>query len=216
MSSVFDTPLLTPLLRGIARLGLRLSGWRVDSSETFSPPFVFIGAPHTSNWDFMLMLAMLLHLHLDARWLGKHTLFRFPFGGLMRWLGGIPVDRSQPQNLVPETAQWLRSNPHTVLCVPPEGTRKKVDHWKTGFYFIALRAGVPILMTAVDGENRKIRVLGTFLPSGEAEREILEIQQHYVKFRGIVAENTCDFSGPLNPRIKRPVVAPENSPSHDR
>jgi len=203
MSSVFNTPVITPLLRGIATLGLRVSGWSVEPHEPVAPPFVFIGAPHTSNWDFMLMLGMLLHLRLDARWLGKHTLFRFPFGGLMRWLGGIAVDRRQPHNLVPRTAQWLRANPHTVLCVPPEGTRKKVANWKTGFYFIALRARVPILMTAVDAQNRRIRILGTFLPTGEAEQEIPAIQQHYLPYHGIIPENTCDLSVAIKAEIKR-------------
>lgn len=193
MSSVFTTPLLTPLLRNIARTGLQLAGWKVELDGLPPPPYVFIGAPHTSNWDFALMLGSALVMGLDVRWLGKHTLFAPPFGGLMRWLGGIPVDRSQPQNLVTQTAQALRASPNRVLCIPPEGTRRKVDRWKTGFYYIALRAGVPIQMTVIDAERKVVRLLGAYSPTGDADREIREIQRHYVGFRGLIPENSFEL-----------------------
>ncbi len=181
---------MTPCLRLLARAGLKLSGWKLELESPVRPPFVFIGAPHTSNWDFPLLISTVLVLRLDARWMGKHTLFRFPFGGLMRWLGGIPVNRNSPQNLVPEVATLLRSNPGLVVCIPPEGTRKKVEKWKTGFYHIARQADVPIMMTALDAELRRIRLLGEYRPKGDTEKEIREIQEHYRGIRGIVAANT--------------------------
>lgn len=193
MNSVFTTPVLTPVLRSLARVGLHLTGWKVDLDGLPRPPYVFIGAPHTSNWDFALMLGSALVMRLDAKWLGKHTLFRPPFGGLMRWLGGIPVDRSQPQNLVMQTAQALRTDPNRVLCIPPEGTRRKVDRWKTGFYYIALKAGVPIQMTVIDAEQKVVRLLGTYSPTGDADREIREIQRHYRGFRGLIPENSFEL-----------------------
>ncbi|MEY3661041.1 MAG: 1-acyl-sn-glycerol-3-phosphate acyltransferase [Pseudohongiellaceae bacterium] len=193
MSSVFTTPLLAPALRSLARVGLRATGWKILVADLPRPPFVFIGAPHTSNWDFPLLLAAILVLRLDARWLGKDTLFRAPFGGLMRWLGGIPVDRSQPQNLVASTARLLQQHPELVVCIPPEGTRRRVERWRTGFYYIAAEAGVPIQMTVIDGEARCIRLLGTWHPGGDADREIREIQRLYRGFRGLIPENTFEL-----------------------
>jgi 1-acyl-sn-glycerol-3-phosphate acyltransferase len=193
MSNVFTTPFLTPFLRRIARAGLHLAGWRTNLSEAPPPPFVFIGAPHTSNWDFPLMLAAVLALEHDARWLGKDSLFRPPFGGLMRWLGGIPVDRSSPHNLVGSMATFFKQNPGLILCVPPEGTRKKVGRWRTGFYYIALEAGIPIVMTVLDAEERQIRILGHHTPAGDAEREIREIQGRYRGFRGLIAKNAFEL-----------------------
>jgi 1-acyl-sn-glycerol-3-phosphate acyltransferase len=193
MTNVFTTPLLTPLLRLAARGGLRLAGWQTDIAQAPSPPYVLIGAPHTSNWDFPLMLAAVLLLEQDARWLGKDTLFRPPFGGVMRWLGGIPVDRSSPQNLVGQMAAVVKDNPGLILCVSPEGTRKKVERWRTGFYYIALEAGIPIVMAVLDADAKQIRSLGHHTPYGDAEREIPEIQSRYRGFSGLLPENTVNL-----------------------
>ena len=195
MSSVFTTPVVTPLLRGLAKSLLKLSGWRVVPSDRMRPPFVFIGAPHTSNWDFPLLLASMLVLRLDARWLGKHTLFRFPFGTLMRWLGGIPVNRSAAHNRVAELVQAFAQDPNLVLCIPPEGTRKKVQRWKTGFYRIAHGAGVPIMMTVIDAEGKSLYLLDIFHPTGDIDHDLPIIQRHYVGFRGLRPENAFDFPG---------------------
>jgi 1-acyl-sn-glycerol-3-phosphate acyltransferase len=193
MRCVFTTPLVTPLLRHLARAGLWACGWRMELGQMPKPPYVFIGAPHTSNWDFFLMLAAVLSLGLHTRWLGKDSLFRPPFGGLMTWLGGIPVDRSHSQNLVTQTAMIFKQYPDLVICIPPEGTRKKVDRWKTGFYYIALQARVPIMMTVIDAETRSIRLLGQYNPTGDVEREIREIQRHYRGFRGLIPENSFEL-----------------------
>jgi 1-acyl-sn-glycerol-3-phosphate acyltransferase len=193
MSSVFTTPVLTPVLRGLARGLLRLSGWKVVPFDHMRPPFVFIGAPHTSNWYFLLLLAAMLVLRIDAHWMGKHTLFRFPFGGLMRWLGGIPVNRSAAHNRVADMVAAFAQDPALVLCIPPEGTRKKVARWKTGFYRIAHGAGVPILMTVIDAETKSLRLLDIFHPTGDIDRELPQIQRHYLGFRGLRPENAYDF-----------------------
>lgn len=194
MSSVFTTPVLTPALRALAQVALRVCGWKVDTREQMAPPFVFIGAPHTSNWDFPLLLAAMLVLRLDAHWMGKHTLFRFPFGGLMRWLGGIPVNRSKAHNRVADIVAAFAQDPGLIVCIPPEGTRKKVDRWRTGFYRIAQGAGVPIVMTVIDAETKTLRSLGVFHPTGDIDHELPLIQRHYRDFRGLRPENACDFS----------------------
>jgi 1-acyl-sn-glycerol-3-phosphate acyltransferase len=191
--SVFTTPVLTPILRGLARVLLRMSGWRVEPDARMQPPFVFIGAPHTSNWDFVLLLGAMLVLRLDVHWMGKHTLFRFPFGGLMRWLGGIPVNRSAPQNLVAEVVAAFARDPQLIVCIPPEGTRKKVARWKTGFYRIAHGAGVPIMMTVIDAQQRSLRLLDVFHPTGDMDHDLPRIQRHYVGFGGLRPEQAYDF-----------------------
>jgi 1-acyl-sn-glycerol-3-phosphate acyltransferase len=193
MASIFTTPVLTPLLRSLARGWLWTVGWKVDVPEQPRPPFVFIGAPHTSNWDLVYMMAAMLVLKLDIHWIGKHTLFRFPCGGLMRWLGGIPVDRTRSNNLVATTVQAFISNPRLILCVQPEGTRSKVQCWRTGFYHIAHRAGVPILLTVIDAENKSMRILGEYRPTGDIERELPEIQHYYRGFRGLRPENAFEL-----------------------
>lgn len=193
MSSVFTTPVLTPVLRGLAKGLLKLSGWKVVPTDRMQPPFVFLGVPHTSNWDFMLLMAGMLVLHVDARWLGKHTLFRFPFGGLMRWLGGIPVNRSAAHNRVADMIAAFAKDPNLVICIPPEGTRKKVDRWKTGFYRIAHGAGVPIMLTVIDAETKSMRLLDIFYPTGDIDRDLPLIQSYYVGFRGLRPENAYDF-----------------------
>lgn len=202
--SVFTTPVLTPIMRALARLLLRLAGWHVQPDARMKPPFVFIGAPHTSNWDFVLMLGAMLVLKLDVSWMGKHTLFRFPFGGVMRWLGGIPVDRSGPHNRVADVVAAFIANPTLIVCVPPEGTRKKVERWKTGFYRIAHGAGVPIMMTVIDAQHRSLRLLDVFHPTGDIDRDLPLIQRHYLGVQGLRPEYTYDFPHLRNEKPSEP------------
>lgn len=192
--SVFTTPLVSPCLRAMARLWLKVSGWHIDASHPVQAPCVLVGAPHTSNWDFLLLVVAFLDLELDVRWMGKHTLFRFPFGALMRWLGGIPIDRTRSSNnAVATTIAAFAHNPQLIVCIPPEGTRRKVHRWRTGFYHIALGARVPILMAGVDGRHKTLRVLGTYHPSGDLERELPDIQRHYQGYEGLRPENAFDL-----------------------
>ncbi len=192
MRSVYSTPFVTPFLRLLAGAGLWLAGWKQDLAAVPAPPYILIGAPHTSNWDFLLMVCSLLQLRQEARWLGKASLFAPPFGALMTWLGGIPVDRSQPQNAVAAVVKALQQQPGLILCVAPEGTRKKVQRWRTGFYYIALQAGMPIVMIALDGRQREIRLLGQCMPTGNVEQEIADIQRRYRGFSGIIPENNFE------------------------
>ncbi|MFZ9408301.1 MAG: 1-acyl-sn-glycerol-3-phosphate acyltransferase, partial [Burkholderiaceae bacterium] len=141
--TIFDTPVINTLLRGVSTTLLRLNGWTVHGSL---PPqaekSVLIAAPHTSNWDLPYTLMVAFVLNLRIYWMGKHSLFYFPFGPVMRWLGGIAVDRSRSNSLVSAAAAALRAaNGQVQLVIPPEGTRGKTRHWKTGFYFIAQEAG---------------------------------------------------------------------------
>lgn len=131
------------MLRWFGRAWLRLFGWTLESPE-LPRRLVFIAAPHTSNWDVPFMMATAWALGVRIRWLGKHTLFAPPFGWLFRALGGIPVDRRSPQNLVAEIARRFGESEELILGLSPEGTRDRTEHWRSGFYYIAVTAGVPI------------------------------------------------------------------------
>ena len=184
--TIFDTPLVNKLLRGLSRAVLRLQGWQVQGSL---PPeaakCVVIAAPHTSNWDLPYTLMVAFCLRLRIYWMGKASIFRGPFGPLMRWLGGIPVDRSKNNNLVAASAAAIVAAEGPLqLVVPPEGTRGKTRHWKTGFYFIALQAQVPIVLAYMD-YARKVSGLGpVFVPTGDVEKDMLEIKRFYAGIRG--------------------------------
>ena len=188
--TVFCTPLLTPLLRLLAIAGLKLIGWRARGEELAHQRFVLIGAPHTSNWDFPLMLLVVLKLRLRVYWMGKHTLFPWGLGWLMKWLGGIPINRSASHNVVNETVRQYRENDELVVLIPPEGTRKKVERWKTGFYHIANLAEVPILMGYVDAANKEAGFADFFEPTGDVDRDMAEIRAFYADKKGLNPDNS--------------------------
>ncbi|MCB8745790.1 lysophospholipid acyltransferase family protein [Rhodoferax sp. U2-2l] len=184
--TIFTTPIVNALFRWLSVAYLRLAGWKVLGSL---PPeasrSVFIAAPHTSNWDLPYTLMVAFVLRLNVHWMGKASIFRFPFGRLMRWLGGIAVDRSKSNNLVAASASAItQASGALQLIVPPEGTRSKVRYWKTGFYHIAQTAQVPIVMAYMD-YTRKISGLGpVFYPTGDLEADMRTIKAFYAPFKG--------------------------------
>lgn len=173
-----------PVARGLGRLWLRLFGWRVEGRLPHHTRAVVIAAPHTSNWDLPFMLAVSWVLGVRPAWLGKHLLFRPPFGGLMRWLGGIPVDRRAPGGMVAEAAARLREADRLMLVVPPSGTRSRAVHWKSGFYHIARTAGVPILCTFLDYRRRVGGIGPTVVPTDDVAADMTIIRAFYEPIRG--------------------------------
>lgn len=188
-TTVFSTPLLTPLLRLISLLLLKLVRWQARGTPPEKQRFVLIAAPHTSNWDFPLMLLVVLKLRLRIYWMGKDSLFHFPFGPLMRWLGGIPVDRSKSNNTVEQIVRLYQSRDSMVVLIPPEGTRARVERWKTGFYHIANNAGVPILMGYLDAAHREAGLADYFQPTGDIDADMQNIRKFYAPKTGIRPEN---------------------------
>lgn len=184
--TIFDTPIVNTVLRAFSLTFLRLTGWQVKGTlPTGAEKSVLIAAPHTSNWDLPYTLMVAFALRLTPYWMGKAQIFRFPFRGVMMWLGGLPVDRSQANNLVAASivAIGTASGP-LQLIVPPEGTRGKTHFWKTGFYYIALGAKVPIVMAYMDYE-RKISGLGPiFQPTGDIDADMARIKAFYAPFKG--------------------------------
>ncbi len=189
-TTVFSTPIITPLLRMLALGILKLIGWHARGEELSRQRFVLIGAPHTSNWDFPLMLLVVLKLRLRVFWMGKHTLFPFGLGWFMKWLGGIPINRSASHNVVRQTVQQYEDNEQLVVLIPPEGTRSKVDSWKTGFYHIAHSAGVPILLGYVDAEKKEAGFADFFYPTGDIDADMREIRAFYSGKKGLNADNS--------------------------
>ncbi len=169
---------------------MSLSGWRFDGAMPNEPKFVISVAPHTSNWDFCVGIAAVFALRLRVSFLGKDTLFKGPLGLFMRWLGGIPVDRSVSRDRVAESVHAFKSNGQLVLAVAPEGTRKRVAEWKSGFYYVAHGAGVPIVPVAFDYGSRAVRIGAPIITSGDREADIATLKSFY---RGIVARHPDQF-----------------------
>lgn len=165
-------------------MALRLFGWRVEGAIPDEPKLVAIVAPHTSNWDFPVGLAVRYALRLDASWLGKNTLFRPPFGWIMRRWGGIAVDRSAAHDVVAQTIAAFSSRPRVFLVITPEGTRKQVARWKTGFWHIAKGAGVPILPVAFDWEAKVCRILPIVHPGDDVTADVEQLQSEFAQYRG--------------------------------
>lgn len=189
--TIFSTPVVNTVLRAFSLAFLRATGWKIEGAlPADAAKCVLIAAPHTSNWDLPYTLMVAFALRLNIYWMGKHSLFRPPFGAVMRWLGGIAVDRGRSTNLVTASAQAIQAADGPLqLVVPPEGTRGRTRHWKTGFYFIALEARVPIVMAYMDYE-RKLSGLGpVFTPSGDVERDMAEIKRFYAPFKGKRADS---------------------------
>jgi 1-acyl-sn-glycerol-3-phosphate acyltransferase len=170
--------------RAIGRAVMWAGGWSFAGTVPDLSKAVLIVAPHTSNWDFVIGAAGMLALDLDLRFLGKHTLFKGPMGVLMRGLGGIPLDRAHSSGVVDEMAARIKKADHLLLAIAPEGTRGKVERWKTGFHGIARGAEVPILAATLDYGRRQIRFREPFEPSGNVEADVEELQEFFADSHG--------------------------------
>lgn len=171
-TTIFNTPLITPVLRYLSRFSLWIFGWRVRGELPDISKFVIVGVPHTSNWDFIMFLALAFILKGDLRVMGKAEIFRWPFGGFFRWCGGMPVDRSKPQGLVEQTVQAIHETDHFQLVITPEGTRGKVREWKHGFYHIAKQANIPVVAGYVDSRTKTCGIGPTFSLTDDMEADI--------------------------------------------
>jgi 1-acyl-sn-glycerol-3-phosphate acyltransferase len=184
--TIFDTPIVNTVLRAFSLAFLKLAGWKVQGSlPAGAEKSVLIAAPHTSNWDLPYTLMVAFSLRLTPYWMGKEQIFKPPFRGLMMWLGGLPVDRAKSTNLVAASVEALKeANGPLQLIVPPEGTRGKTRFWKTGFYYIAVGAQVPIVMAYMDYE-KKVSGLGpVFQPTGDIDADMAAIKSFYAPFKG--------------------------------
>lgn len=169
--------------RAMGRAYLALSGWRVVGEMPDAAKFVAIAAPHTSYWDFPHMMAFGFATGQHIHFLMKHTMFEGLLGGLLRALGGIPVDRSQPQGLVEAVSRAMDKTDELILVVAPEGTRQRGDYWKSGFYRLAQGAGVPIGLGFLDYGRREVGYGPTLWPTGDLAADMETIEAFYAEKR---------------------------------
>jgi 1-acyl-sn-glycerol-3-phosphate acyltransferase len=169
----------------VARFILRMIGWRTHVIPPRAARYVLIGAPHTSAWDFIFMLLLMAAERIPIRWLGKDTLFRGPLGYLMRSLGAIPVNRRERTGMVDQVARKFAEHEDLIIGISPEGTRSKSSHWRTGFYYIALKAQVPIVMGYLDFENKVCGIGPSLKPSGDIQADFEIIRDFYTGIMGM-------------------------------
>ena len=163
-----------------------LLGWRVDGKLPDLPKYVLIGAPHTSNWDFILFLGLMFYLRANVKFMGKAELFRSPIGWFFRYCGGYPVDRKKSTGLVEQMVTAINKEDKFILTITPEGTRHYVSDWKRGFYHIAKEAGIPIAMAQVHGKQKTVRILqDVFHPTDDIEADMNVIKGNYEGVVGI-------------------------------
>lgn len=176
------------LRRLLARTFWSFSSWKLVTESAPARPTVLIGAPHTSNWDFVLMLCIAWSLGIPVRWLGKKSLFGGWRGPLMRGLGGIAVDRADPGRVVDDVVQRVRSGEVFGLVVTPDGTRGPHTHWKSGFYRIAVETGMPVTLGYVDRTTMTTGLGPTFTPTSDVGNDMDYIRSFYADKTGYLPE----------------------------
>ncbi len=177
-----------PFSRWLGRTFLRVFGWRLVGQAPDTPKCIVACAPHTSNWDFVYTLAAALALSMPAVFMIKDTIFRGPLGALLRWLGGVPVNRRSPEGIVDQMAQVIRESDRINVVITPEGTRKGAEYWKLGFYRIAVAANVPILFGIMNYKERWIGVTDLFYPTGDLEADWAHITEVFQRCVGVTPQ----------------------------
>jgi 1-acyl-sn-glycerol-3-phosphate acyltransferase len=188
--TIFTTTFIKSILYWISLGFLKVIGWRTEGKMPDIPKYVVIAAPHTTNWDLPITLAIAFAFKCNVYWMGKETIFKRPFGRIMKFLGGIPINRLTSNNVVEQSIQAFRENKKLVLVIPPEGTRKNVKHWKTGFYYIASGANVPIVMGFLDYKRKVGGVGHVFQPTGDINVDMVAIKCFYANISGKYPEKS--------------------------
>lgn len=170
--------------QAIARSILALFGWRIEGEFPNLPKMMLVGAPHTSAWDWVLGMVVIWALGLEIFWMGKKPLFRWPHGGFLRWLGGVPVNRGASEGLVGQMVAEYNRRDKFLLCILPSGTRTKKVRWKTGFYHIATGAGAPILPMKFDYGRKAMTFGPLFQPAGDVAADMAKLHAHFVGTQG--------------------------------
>ncbi len=198
--TVHDTPIIEPLLRSASLAFLGMTGWRRVGRLPDLPKYVLIGVHHTSFWDAIYALAIAFASQLRLHWMAKHTVFRRPFGTVLRWLGGVPIDRRSRHDVVSQCIRQFQTHEQFALGLLPEGTRRRVDAWKSGFYHIAKGANVPILLAFLDYPSKT----GGFGPlidlTDDPQADMARIVDFYSTKRGRHPERTGPMRLAASPR----------------
>lgn len=174
----------------LAKSILTLFGWRLETPPPELNQYVLIAAPHTSNWDFPLMILCAMAFRIKIRWLGKKSLFDPPFGWVMTIMGGLPVRRSGGHSQVDSIRQVFADNPRLIVAVPPEGTRDHTAHWRSGFYHIAHGANVPIVGSYLDYSQKRAGFGQPLYPTGNIPADMDVLRSLYAPMRGKFPEKS--------------------------
>ena len=172
-------------LQFLGKLVLSIFGWKVKGSisEDFSnQKLVVIVAPHTSNWDGIFGVATVAGLDAKITFIGKHTAFKYGLGAFLRYMGGIPVDRSKPGGIIRDAIDQIKKIDGSLIAMSPEGTRSKVKEWKTGFLRIAKELNTNIIPASLDFAKKEILLGKAFVPSGNNEEDIRALKEYYSVF----------------------------------
>jgi len=179
--TICSYPSLLKMVSLASRALMSMRAWQLPTEQPSPSKYVMIVAPHTSNWDFFLMVAVASSLGRQIRFMGKHQLFVGPLGVLLRWLGGVAVERDSQHDFVTQLADLFRKTDNMVLVIAPEGTRSKVTRWKGGFYHIAVAAKVPVIAAGLDYAKKTISLFPPYHPSGDFAQDLANIQARYRK-----------------------------------
>ena len=166
-----------------------LMGWEVIGTSDYPKKCIVVAAPHTSNWDFLIGRCYGYIVGITPKYLIKSELFFPVLGTLFKWNGGIPVYRKSQHNIVDQIVTRFSNTDELILGIAPEGTRKRVEKWKTGFYHIAHNSNIPILLMAMDYENKKVGIIDSITPTLDIEKDMLFIQEKYKDIKGCIPEN---------------------------
>lgn len=186
-SSARPKPFRGPFSEVVRWLGgafLALAGWKIRGDFPALDKAVLIAAPHTSNWDGIYMLATAAFFRVKLRWMGKKSLTTGPFGGVIKWLGCVPIDRSAANDVVKSMSDAFAAEERMILAIPPEGTRSAAREWKTGFYHIARAANVPLILSVLDYGTKTISLAAVIYPSGDYEADLPIIRGFYANAKG--------------------------------
>ncbi len=199
--TIHQTILVRPLMRGLALLIFKCTGWKTQGRQPNLAKYVIIAAPHTSNWDFIFTLCLAFIYRINPVIMMKDAWFRWPLGPVFRWLGARPVDRSRANSVVAQSIEQFHRHDNLILVVPPSGSRKRVLYWKTGFYHIANGAGVPIALGFLDYRHKVGGFGPSIQPTGDIDADMARIRRFY-----------RDISGKYPFQESRQCVAPQALP----
>jgi len=187
--TIYETPIISSILKRLSLFILKIFGWQVEGELPNIPKFVAI-ATHTSNWDFPIAILVAFALKTKMSILAKSNLFRGPFGPFFKWLGCIPINRSQSSNIVDYMIAVFKEKKEMILVLAPEGTRKKVKKWKSGFYHIARGANIPIVLAFIDYIKKTAGIGPLVFPTGDFDADMAKIKAFYANITGKYSEKS--------------------------
>jgi 1-acyl-sn-glycerol-3-phosphate acyltransferase len=163
----------------LALFFLHLLGWDLIGKRPEPRKYVMVGAPHTSNWDFIYFYLGALAFKIPISFMIKDTVFKGPLAPILRWMGGIPIDRSNRHNVVEQMVDAFNERKDLALLIPPSGTRRRTDYWKSGFYYIALEAKVPLVLAIMDYGSKQVGTKEIYMLTGDLKRDMAVIRGVY-------------------------------------